>query len=370
MTLRRRLTLWYGGVLVTCVLLAAWPSYEELILEAAEHTTPEGSTPAAEFGEVMGDIALVCIPPMLLGLIIGWWLTKRALRPLDQVVAAAEQLTERTLGERLPEEKRDAEIARLAEVFNAMLARLEASFKRVRDFTLHASHELKTPLAILRCSVEESARSWHNLDDQQRTQLVSMIDEIERLARIVDNLGTLTKADAGQLPLTLLPLSMDELVRETADDGEALGKPQGIEVEIESCESIQINGDRQRLRQLLLNLVDNAIKYNHAGGQVSIALQRVGHEACLTIANTGAGLDEQWQPRVFERFFRGPTHGGNTEGTGLGLAIAQWIVSAHHGTIRFHSVPNDLTTLEVRLPAADSAEGGDRIGRRDRHAES
>jgi signal transduction histidine kinase len=349
MTLRRRLTLWYGAVLAACLLLASWPSYKELILEAPEHTLP-GAKPMEEFGEVMEDIATFCIPPIILGLVIGWWLTKRALRPLQQVTAAAERLTERTLGERLPEEKRDAEIARLAEVFNAMLARLEAAFTRVREFTLHASHELKTPLAILRCSVEESARDWKNLEPAQRAQLASQIEEIERLARIVDDLGTLTKADAGQLPLSFRPLLFDELVREMTDDAEALAKPKQIDVRLESCEVAPIHGDRQRLRQLLLNLVDNAIKHNHAEGHVIISLHRKNGTACLTLSNTGPGLNASQHAHVFERFFRGPDNGGQVEGSGLGLAIAHWIVTAHHGTIRFDSAPHAMTTVTVNLP--------------------
>ncbi len=349
MTLRRRLTLWYGAVLVACVLLAAWPSYKELILEAPEHPAPEYK-PWEEFGEVMEDIATICLPPMLLGLVIGWWMTSRALRPLNQVIATAERLTEQTLGERLPIEKQDAEIARLAEVFNAMLARLETAFVRARDFSLHASHELKTPLAVLRCSVEGAARDWSNLDASQRAQLAGQIEEIERLARIVDDLGVLTRADAGLLALTFQPVNFDELVREMTDDAEALGRPSGVVVTLDVCEPAVIDGDRQRLRQLLLNLADNAVKHNYAGGRVSIALRNVGSELVLAVANTGPGLQAEWHDRVFERFFRGPEMGGHVEGSGLGLAIADWIVTAHRGSIRFDSTPGKMTTVVVRLP--------------------
>jgi signal transduction histidine kinase len=182
---------------------------------------------------------------------------------------------------------------------------------------------------------------------------LSQVDEIDRLTKIVDGLTLLTKADAGQVVLHREPLQLDELVRESFADANILAQPSGVRVSLSECEETAIQGDRHRLRQLLLNLTDNAVKYNCPGGTVAISLQRAGAAAELRIANTGAGLAGDLQPRVFERFFRGDaSHNREVEGCGLGLSIAQWIVTAHGGAIHFVSQPGQLTTVTVRLPLA------------------
>ena len=146
-------------------------------------------------------------------------------------------------------------------------------------------------------------------------------------------------------------MRLDELVRDNFADAQILAEPHGIKVELANCEEISVRGDRHRLRQLLLNLADNAIKYNQPQGGVTMSLRRRGDFAEFTIANTGAGIPPEILPRVFDRFFRGdPAHESTIEGCGLGLSIAQWIVSAHGGTIQIESVPSKLTTVTVRLP--------------------
>jgi signal transduction histidine kinase len=336
------------------MLLAVYPSYEEIVLESSMHPLPGGND-VAEFREILWDMIRFTLPPMILGLFIGQCMTKRALHPLAQVATAAARLTEQTLGERLPVTKCDAEIARLVEVFNAMAARLETSFSQVREFSLHASHELKTPLSILRCSIENSLHDTNNIQPAMREELASQLHEIERLARMVDDLGTLTKADAGQLALAREPLDFGELVHEMADDAEQLARPTSIRVTLEACEPVQILGDRHRLRQLLLNLADNAIKHNHSNGSVTISLNREADQVRLTVSNTGAGLSTELKDRVFERFYRGNANVSNIEGCGLGLSIAEWIVTAHSGKIQFHSAQDQLTTVTVLLPLVETA---------------
>ena len=170
----------------------------------------------------------------------------------------------------------------------------------------------------------------------------------------MDGLTLLTKADAGQIALKAEPLALDEIVRDVFADAQILAKPANISVSLAACEPAMIRGDRHRLRQLLLNLADNAIKYNQPGGTVEIALRRAeAVTAELTVTNTGAGIPAEILPRVFDRFFRGdPAHGGEVEGSGLGLSIAQWIVSAHKGAIKIESVPSKTTIVIVRLPLA------------------
>lgn len=350
MTLRRRLSLWYGAVLVLCVLLAVFPSYDELVLDAPNYSQHEVSIAHKRFRDVLYDMALISIPPVLIGLVGGWLLARRALRPLDRMAELAEKLDEHTLGERLPPEKRDAEIERLAQVFNAMAARLDSSFQRVRDFTLNASHELKTPLAILRGEMETNLRTWRNLSEEQSSQIASQIDEIDRLAKIVDELAFLVKADAGQLKLALDPVPLHDLVHEMVEDAEILALPSHIAFTLGRCEEVIVKADRQRLRQVLLNLADNAIKYNEPGGFVKVALQIVGNEAMVMMQNSGPGLAEEHHQRVFDRFFRGPDLGRAVEGSGLGLSISQWIMHQHGGRVQFTSRPG-LTFVTMRLPA-------------------
>jgi signal transduction histidine kinase len=181
--------------------------------------------------------------------------------------------------------------------------------------------------------------------------LLSELDEVQRLSKIVDGLTLLTKADAGQITLAREPLRLDELVREAFADAQSLARPHEVQVTLATCEELTVMGDRHRLRQLLLSLSDNAIKYNRRGGGVTLGLRRDARMAELTMTNSSEGIPPELLPRVFERFFRGDlSHGSADEGCGLGLSIAQWIVSAHKGTIKIESVPSKLTTVTVRLP--------------------
>jgi signal transduction histidine kinase len=233
-----------------------------------------------------------------------------------------------------------------------MTARLDGSFQRIREFTLHASHELKTPLTIVRGEFE-TALSEKNFTPEQKEWLLNQIDEIERLAKIVDGLTLLTKADAGQVNLKFEPVRLDDLVRENVADAKILAQTQNIQVNLGACDELTIPGDRHRLRQLLLNLADNAIKYNCPNGSVAISLQRNNGSAELKVENSGAGLAPDLQPRVFDRFFRGDSsHSSAVDGCGLGLSIAQWIALAHRGTIEFSSEPNKRTVVTVKLPSS------------------
>jgi signal transduction histidine kinase len=264
-----------------------------------------------------------------------------------------ERTHDRNLSHPLSRSGNGDELDRMTEVFNAMTSRLDESFSRIRDFTLYASHELKTPLTILRGELELTL-SETNLTDPQRERVVSEIDEIERLAKIVDGLTLLTKADAGRVDLRFEVVRFDEMLREYAADAIVLAKPRGVQVKVSACEELFVLGDRDRLRQLLLNLLDNAVKYNHSGGSVDIALSMRSDFCELKIENTGPGVAKDLQARVFERFFRGDSsHASTVEGCGLGLSISQWIVTAHRGTISFVSQTTGLTVVTVTLPVAE-----------------
>jgi len=359
MTIRARLTYWYIGIMFASLVGMGYLSYRHFIAIPAHRAWHGRESPeevadkAMDFREVAGIVLWCGTPALLVAMAGGWWLTRKALAPVAALTAAAARVNEQSLRQRLPRSGNADELDRLTEVFNDMTARLDTSFQRVREFTLHASHELKTPLTVIRGELETALHEEKDTASAQTGRLLSQMDEIDRLTKIVDGLTLLTKADAGQITLHREPLQLAELVRESVADANILAQPTGIRVNLEACDDASIQGDRHRLRQLLLNLTDNAVKYNNPGGSVAISLKRNGAAAELSVTNTGAGLARELQPRVFERFFRGDaSHNRDVEGCGLGLSIAQWIVTAHGGTIRFQSDPGQLTVVTVRLPLA------------------
>jgi len=359
MTIRTRLTLWYAAVLFSSLLAMSIAAYfevgrarSEVLRRADVPETLIAKDQQQDFRDV-SEILIWCgIPAAVLALAGGWWLMRKTLAPVAGLTHAAETITAHNLNERLPRTHSGDELDRLTEVFNSMLARLDDSFSRIREFSLHASHELKTPLTVL-CNEIETALRDEPLASAERDRLASQLDELRRLARIVDGLTLLAKADAGQVALRLEPVRLDELVRDNFADAQILAEPQHIQVELATCEEILVQGDRHRLRQMLLNLADNAVKYNQPQGRVTMNLRRVNGAAEFVIANTGSGIPAESLPRVFDRFYRGdPAHSDAVEGCGLGLSITKWIVSAHNGTIQIESAPTQLTTVTVRLPLA------------------
>jgi signal transduction histidine kinase len=349
MKIRTRLTLWYATILVISLIVMGIGTYEQIAEQMQiEHRRHLWEHALDETSEM---VLWAGLPAVVVGLLGGWWITRKALRPVTALTEAVEKIHDRNLREQLPRTRNDDELDRLTDVFNAMTGRLDSSFQRIREFTLHASHELKTPLTVMRGELETALRE-ENFTPVQKEWLLSQIDEIERLAKIVDALTLLTKADAGQVRLNLELVQLNNLVEESIADMKILAQPQNIQVKLEECEQISISGDRHRLRQLLLNLTDNAVKYNHINGKVTVSLRRNEGFAELKISNTGAGIAPELQPHVFERFFRGDaSHNSAIEGCGLGLSIAQWIVLAHLGNIEFVSEPNKLTIVTVRFPA-------------------
>ena len=351
MTIRTRLTLWYAVIFSLSLLVIGFAMYSELVLETrAKIAHHREATIDDDAGvDITQIIFIYGGSAIIVGLLGGWWLTRQAFAPVAALTTAAEKIHEGNLTQKIPRSGNGDELDRLTEVFNAMTTRLDGSFQRIREFTLHASHELKTPLTILHGEIETELHA-KNLPPAQREKLSGQLDEIQRLTKIVDGLTLLTKADAGQIELKFAPLGLDEIVRDVFDDAQILAKPANISVRLAVCESIFVCGDKHRLRQLLLNLADNAVKYNQPAGTVEFSLRRAGENAELKISNTGKNIPPEILSRVFERFFRGdPAHNSAVDGCGLGLSIAQWIVTAHHDDIRIASAEN-WTAVTVRLP--------------------
>jgi signal transduction histidine kinase len=348
MKIRTRLTVWYAAILVASLLLMGFGAYVEISEQLQKRHKAEPSEKA--FDEVGEMVLQIGIPAVIMGLLGGWWLTRKTLKPIITLTKAIEELSDSNLKSRLIQSGNRDELDRLTEVYNDMTERLDASFMRIREFTLHASHELKTPLTVMRGELETGLAS-NDWKPEMKDLFIRQIEEIERLAKIVDGLTLLTKADAGQVKLDIVPIRLDELLMENLADTRILAQPMGLSIELVSCEPMVISGDRHRLRQLLLNLSDNAVKYNVQGGKLTLSLRKENQNAIFQITNSGKGLAVELQPRVFERFFRGDaSHSRNTDGCGLGLSIAQWIVQAHGGSIGFVSVPGGETTVTVKLP--------------------
>ena len=355
MTIRVRLTAWYAGIMFISLLTMGLLMYREFAPEPhPQNPTAEQSSEGdeADLREVLRILFWCGVPPALIAVAGGWWLMRRALTPVAQLTLAAAKIHDRNLRDQLPRTGNGDELDRLTEVFNAMTARLDDSFTRIREFTLHSSHELKTPLTILHGEMETALRDG-TLAPAQRESVLSQLDEVQRLAKIVDGLTLLTKADAGQVALNFETLALDELVRDVFADAQILAKPANISVTLDAGESCVIRGDRHRLRQLLLNLADNAVKYCNAGGAVRMELRAENSTAKFSIANTGPGIPPAQLPRVFEPFFRGDaSHQRAVDGCGLGLSIAQWIVTAHGGKILVTSEAGEQTIVRVNIPTA------------------
>jgi heavy metal sensor kinase len=349
MTIKTRLALWYAGLSLISLSALGYGLYYELVQEPRRATETGHHRESAE--ETITEILLwYTVPTAALSIVAAWWMTRRLLAPVARLTQMAESITLDNLDQRLPNGSKSDEFSRLAEVFNNMLARLESSVAQIRDFTIHASHELKTPLTIMRGEMENALHDG-NMGPAQRELFASQLDEVQRLTKIVEGLTLLAKADAGQLVLEEEMVHLSELVRDSFADAQILAQARDIRVNLTACEDVTIRGDRHRLRQLLLNLTDNAIKYNEPGGQVDISLRRGNVTADLSISNTGRGISPEYLPRVFERFFRGdPEQTTNVEGCGLGLALAEWIVQAHAGHIELSSEPGGITTVHVSFP--------------------
>jgi len=352
MTIRAKLTLWYSGFLTISSLLIIGGIYYELVIEPKTPHPTLGSEPIAE--ELDEILFFYAVPAFLITIFGGWWVTRKSLAPVKEITAAATKISVQNLGEQLPRTCNGDEVDRLAAVFNSMFDRLKASFAREREFILHASHEIKTPLMVMRGQIETALRDQQLLP-AQREVFENHLEEIVRLAGLVDALSFLAKADAGVLVLEKRALQLDELVEEIIEEAKILAYPRSITTKRDRIQKVKIEGDRHRLRQLLLNLTDNAIKHNVEGGEVSFALEKNGTEVALRIDNTGPGIAPEDLAKLFEPFFRAdPAHDPNQDGSGLGLSIARRIVNAHKGTIDIHS-HNGKTTVMVRLPLLSPA---------------
>jgi heavy metal sensor kinase len=284
--------------------------------------------------------------------LVGYWLARRALRPVEQMTQQAEHITAGLLHERLPSGSADDELGHLARVFNDLLSRLEHSFEQLRRFTSDASHELRTPLTLIR-SVGEVALQTSGTNEEYRDTIGSMLEEVNHLTSLVENLLTIARADAGQIPLGRSVFGATELVREAGGLLEVLIEEKRQTLQFEGDEGVRLEGDRLLLRQALVNIIHNAVKYTPAGGAISVRVVReMDGRVRVEIADTGPGIPAEHATRIFDRFYRvDQARTGNGSGAGLGLSIAQWAVQMNGGEIQLKSSPIGCV-FQIRLPAA------------------
>jgi signal transduction histidine kinase len=308
---------------------------------------------------ITGTIIVIAPVMFLMSLIAAYAVLGSVFRPVDQLINDVEAITDgRSLHRRLPTDPGSDELSRLSVTLNAMLTRLETSFGALRRFTADASHELKTPLTVLRADVE---RSMHP-DTSRAERMVALeeaLQETARMSDLVDSLLTLARADEGRFDIHRQPVELEPLVREVYETAVILGEDAGLSLSLRTLETAVVMGDRTRLRQLLLNLVTNAIKYTPRGGNVELAVVRKpGDEVAVSVRDTGIGISNADLPHVFDRFWRADrarSRASERGGFGLGLAISQWIVQAHGGTITVQSRLGRGSIFTVILPTTVTA---------------
>ena len=307
-------------------------------------------------GDLMEQYLLALPFVLLVGAAGSWWFARRALQPVAAITRAAEAITAERLDARLPTPLSDDEIGQLTRVLNAMFDRLQRGFEQATRFTADASHELRTPLTILRGEIEEALRTG-SFDSTQEKLLVDLLEQTSGLQKIADNLLLLARFDAGKSSLVREPIDLSLLVQETVEDAELLASPLKISIHAEVAPGVRVSGDAHLLRRVLLNLIDNAVRYNRPGGEVWLELRREVDEVVLLVANTGSGIPKDRRVELFQRFFRlNADRNRGTGGSGLGLSLCREITVAHGGSIELSRSDNDRTEFLVRLPVERAGE--------------
>jgi heavy metal sensor kinase len=281
----------------------------------------------------------------------GYALAGRALAPIDTMTRRAEHITAERLNERLPVENSEDELGHLATVFNKTLARLEQSFEQLRRFTADASHELRTPLTAIR-SVGEVGLQKDGSAAQYRDIIGSMLEEANHLTRLVDSLLTISRADAGHIQLNRVQTGLMDLAQESAALLEVLAEEKGQQISVQGDQSVAVYADRVILRQALVNLIDNAVKYSPPAGKISVYVKRLdSKEAMVEVEDSGPGIAPEHQSKIFDRFYRSDkARSREAGGAGLGLSIAKWAVESHGGLIELQCGDSSGCTFRVRLP--------------------
>ena len=315
--------------------------------------------------EVLETVRLTFTWMIAVGLLLagtgGYFLARKSLAPVVEMGAHAKRIGATNLHERLPVLNANDELGQLATTFNDLLNRLDQSFERQRRFIADASHELRTPLAILRGEAEVAMSQPGRAAEDYLESLKILHEETSRLIKIVEDLFTLSRADSGQYVLSLEDIYLEEVVAECAHSVRTLAREKQIELTVDASCECHVRGDRALLRRLILNLLDNAIKYTSACGRVDISCRTAATSCEVHIIDTGPGIAPELHARIFERFFRADparSRSGREGGAGLGLSIALWIAEAHHGTLELVRSDETGSHFAAYLPKQTIAPDG------------
>lgn len=289
----------------------------------------------------------------------GWFLARKSLAPVVSMSEKARRIGAQTINERLPVTNARDELGQLAATFNELLARLSAAFAQQRQFMADASHELRTPLSVMHTAADVTLAQSHRREDEYRDALEMINEQTNRLTRIVEDMFILARADAGRYPLRRSKFYLDELLAETVRAGNILAAKKNVTIQTCHFTESLFSGDEGLLRQMLLNLLDNAIKHTPAGGTVTVNFITHQDTYLIAISDTGAGIPAEAQAHIFERFYRAdkarsrpvPYDGG----AGLGLSIALWIAEVHQGTLQLRRSDATGSTFEITLPVSVNA---------------
>ena len=280
----------------------------------------------------------------------GVFLARRALSPIDNITMTAGQISADDLSQRLDLLLPDDEVGRLARTFDDMITRLDDAFRRQRQFTGDASHELRTPLTVIKGEIDVALQKDREPEAYRRV-LVGINEEVDRLIRLTWSLLTLARAEAGQIPLAIEDLDISEAVTGAADQVRSSAVDKGVALNVDPGSPVTLEADEDLILQLMLNLLDNAIKYTAAGGQVTVGWSINGPQVELRVQDTGIGIAREHLPYLFDRFYRVDQARSRAQGgVGLGLAISRWITQVHGGSIHVESGPGEGSTFTILLP--------------------
>ncbi len=297
------------------------------------------------------SIFLILAPVTLfLSVAGGWFLSGLALRPISQITGLANRISAQNLNQQIPPRPINDELGELITTINSMIRRLQASFDQIREFSMNVAHELKTPLTILKGESELALTKPVTAAEAERLA-TTYLEETVRMSRIVEDLLTLAKADAGQLVMERERIAMKDLVQDLYEDAQILGATKDLQVELKGNAPAVVQGDPLRLRQLFRAIIANAVQYTDRGGTIRISSSISGSNLLVTIEDTGIGIPAGSLDRIFDRFYRVESARSRVRGgSGLGLAIAKWIAEAHRGSIAVTSTEGKGSSLTVRLP--------------------
>ena len=358
--IRSRLAAWTAFFLTSELIIFAvasgWVIYDHQ-LEAFREIEEKPNSPSViteEANELVSDLVSAYLTALPLGALVAafgvWWITRKALRPLQDVADTAEQIHAKALDQRLPQPSGQDEVSRMVRVLNDTFDRLERSFAQATRFSGDASHELKTPLTIMRGEIESALKS--QLENPEiENLLVDLLNQTERLSSITEKLLLLSRADAGALVLKKEAVEFSAMCRDLVEDAEILGMRRKITTKAEISPGVIVWADQSYVRQALLNLLENAIKYNVESGTISISLTKSNSLALFRIANTGTEIPKEHETFIFERFYRAdPSRSTDIKGSGLGLSICREIALAHGGQIWLERLEPYRTAFVLALP--------------------